>query len=193
MSDDLPQLQMIWPQRLLDAPPEIRLPTGYVLRTYRRGDEPRWYEIMRLSGWPGWSDEKLRPWIARVPPECWFFAIDERNDQIVASAMGLHDHSDQHPFGGELGWVASDPAHVGKGLGAAVCAAVTRRLLAMGYKDIHLYSEDFRLPALKTYLKMGYVPLLYLPEMAERWQAICDQLNWPYTPDSWRLEAAKSR
>jgi mycothiol synthase len=100
--------------------------------------------------------------------------------------MGLHDHSTDHPFGGELGWVASDPAHAGKGLGMAVCAAVTARLLQAGYRNVHLFTEFWRLPALKTYLKLGYVPFLYQEGMAARWQAICAQLGWPFTPEAWR-------
>jgi mycothiol synthase len=180
------QLQMVWPEPLLANPPVVRLPPGYTLRTYRRGDEARFYKLMELAGWSGWNDEKLRPWIARIPPECWFMATHEGSGEIVATAMGLHDHSDQHPFGGELGWVACDPAHRGKGLGMAVCAAVTARLIEAGYRDIHLYSEDWRLAGLKTYLKLGYIPFLYVPEMAEHWRAVCTQLGWAFTPEAWR-------
>jgi hypothetical protein len=39
------------------------------------------------------NDEKLQPWIARIPPESWFMVIDEESDIIVATAMGLHGHS----------------------------------------------------------------------------------------------------
>lgn len=180
-----PQLQMMWPEDRFSTPPSIILPTGYALRTYRKGDEPRFYEVMAIAGWPGWDDERLQKWIGRIPPDSWFMAIHEASGQIVATAMGLHDHSDQHPFGGELGWVASDLAHAGKGLGMAVCAAVTARLIAAGYHDIHLYTEDFRLAALKTYFKLGYLPFLYLPEMAERWRVVCEQIGWPYTPEDW--------
>jgi mycothiol synthase len=180
------QLQMVWPEYLLDEPPVVQLPCGYTLRTYQRGDEPRFYEIMELAGWPGWNDEKLQPWIARIPPESWFMAVHKASNQIVATAMGLHDHSDLHPFGGELGWVAGDPAHAGKGLGMAVCAAVTARLIEAGYRNIHLYTEHWRLAALKTYLKLGYIPFLYTPEMSERWRVICEQLKWPFTPERWR-------
>ena len=112
-------------------------------------------------------------------------AVHEASSEIVASAMGLHDHSDLHPFGGELGWVAGDPAHAGKGLGMAVCAAVTARLIGAGYRDIHLYTEHWRLAALKTYLKLGYVPFLFALEMPERWRAVCAQLRWPFTPEAW--------
>jgi mycothiol synthase len=177
---------MIWPEDRLDAPPDVRLPAGYALRPYQRGDEAGFCRVMALAGWPGWDEEKLRPWIVRIPPGSWFMAIHAASGQIVATAMGLHDASDVHPFGGELGWVAADPAHAGHGLGMAVSAAVTTRLMAAGYRDIHLYTEHWRLAALKSYLKLGYEPFLYLPEMAERWRVICEQLQWPFTPDTWR-------
>lgn len=188
MSDheSVPQLQMMWPEERFATPPDVPLAAGYRLRTYRAGDEARFYEIMALSGWPGWDDERLHTsWMGRIIPDGWWFAVHEASDTIVASAMAVHDHSALHPFGGELGWVASDPAHAGKGLGGAVCAAVTRRFLAAGYHNIHLYTEHWRLPALKTYLKLGYVPLLYLPEMSELWRAICAQLRWPFAPEQW--------
>ena len=114
-------------------------------------------------------------------------AVDEESSQIVATAMALDDHSELHPSGGELGWLAGDPAHAGKGLGLAVCAAVTARFMGAGYRDIHLYTEHWRLAALKTYLKVGYIPFLYAPEMPERWQVICGRLQWPFTPEVWSL------
>jgi mycothiol synthase len=186
-SHPAPQLEMVWPERLLQSPPIVWLPSGYGLRTYRPGDEARFYRVMELSGWPGWDDEKLRPWLARIVPEGWMMAVREETGEIAASAMAVHSHAEQHPFGGELGWVASDPAHRGKGLGRAVSAAVTARLIAAGYRNIHLYTDDFRHPALKTYLKLGYVPFLYRPEMLDRWRVICADLSWPFTPESWRI------
>ena len=59
------------------------------------------------------------------------------------------------------------------------------RFIETGYRHIHLYTEHWRLAALKIYLKLGYVPYLYTAEMAERWRAICAQLGWPYTPEVW--------
>ena len=177
------QLQMVWPEHLLNAPPAVRLPPGYTLRTYRQGDEPRFYKVMELAGWPGWDDEKLQPWLARILPDGWFMVIHEESSQIVATAMALH--SEVYPSGGELGWLACDPAHPGKGLGMAVSAAVTTRFIDAGYRNIHLYTEHWRLAALKIYLKLGYIPFLYTPEMPERWRVICAQLQWPFTPEVW--------
>jgi len=181
-----PQLQMVWPEHLFDAPPAVSLPPGYALRIYQPGDEPGWFRLMARAGWPGWDDAKLRPWLARIPPGSWFMVIHEASGEIVASAMGLHDPSDDHPFGGELGWVAADGAHAGRGLGRTVSAAVTARLIAAGYRNVHLFTERWRLSALKTYLKLGYVPFLYQDGMTAAWQTICARLGWPFTPETWR-------
>lgn len=181
-----PQLMMELPESGLAAFRPAPPAPGYALRTYRPGDERRFFALMALAGWPGWDDAKLQPWIARIPPESWFMAIDQASGQIVATAMGLHNHTPLHPFGGELGWVAGDPAHAGRGLGLAVCAAVTARLIAAGYRGIHLYSEDHRLPALNTYFKLGYQPLLYAPDMAGRWRQVCALLGRPFAPENWR-------
>jgi mycothiol synthase len=180
------QLEMVWPTGRLGLPPVPHLPDGYTLRSYRSGDEPRFYEVMSLAGWPGWDNTKLQPWLARIPPRGWFMVIYLATDTIVATAMALHDHSDRYPFGGELGWVAADPAHAGRGLGRAVCAAVTARLIAAGYQNIHLYTEDFRLAALKLYLTLGYVPHLVATDHETRWQVVCQQLEWSFTPDAWQ-------
>ncbi|MBN1202806.1 MAG: GNAT family N-acetyltransferase [Anaerolineae bacterium] len=180
------QLQMVWPEHLLRAPLPVRLPPGYTLRTYRQGDEPRFYAIMELAGFTGWDDRRLRPWRSRILPAGWFMAVHEASGEIAATAMALRNPSDQLPPGGELGWVACDPAHTGQGLGMVVSAAVTARLIDAGYRDIRLYTEDWRLPALKTYLKLGYIPFLYAPDMPGRWQVICTQLQWPFTPEAWR-------
>ena len=173
-----PQLVMTWPEQRLSTPPQPQLPEGYSLRTYQPGDEVRFYEVMALSGWPGWDSSKLRPWVARIPPDSWYMLMHDASGLMVATAMGLHDHTDWHPFGGELGWVASDPAHAGRGLGRAVCAAVTARLISAGYKHIHLYTEDFRLAALKTYLRLGYVPYFDRPESEVHWQTVYVKLGW---------------
>ena len=138
---------------------------------------------MELAGWPGWNEDVLQPWLPRILPSGWFMAIHEEKGEIVASAMALH--SDVYPSGGELGWLAGDPAHTGKGLGLTVSAAVIARFIEEGFRDIHLFTENYRLAALKIYLKLGFVPFLYTPEMPELWRVICHQLGWPFTPEAW--------
>ena len=179
------QLRMAWPERLLDTPPAAAVASGYAVRTYRPGDEERFYQVMALAGFEGWNDQRLGRCLNRLLPDGWFMAVHEATGQIVATAMALHNFTDRHPFWGELGWVAGDPAHAGHALGRAVCACAVRRLLRAGYRRIHLLTDDFRLPALKSYLRLGFVPLLHHPAMEDRWRAVMTRLNWPTENDTW--------
>lgn len=83
--DALPQLHMTWPQARLATPPQPILPAGYTLRTYRPGDEVRFSAVMALSGWPGWDDEKLTLWKARILPKSWFMAINQATEMALST------------------------------------------------------------------------------------------------------------
>jgi len=71
-----------------------------------------------------------------------------------------------------MGWVAVDPEHRGKGLGKFVTAAATQALLEHGAQYIYLLTDDWRVPAIKGYLKVGYVPIYHKPGMKKRWQEL---------------------
>ena len=155
--DERPQLRMVWPASRLDAAPEAAPPAGYTIRTFRPGDEPQFYELMALAGWPGWDDERLSYSLNRILPDGWYLAVHTASGAVVASAMALHNYKGTFPFWGEVGWLAADPDHSGQGLGRALSACVVRRFVAAGYRLIHLHTEEFRLAAIKTYLKQGVV------------------------------------
>ncbi len=181
------QLRMVWPKARLEQPPTIEVSPGYRLRTYRPGDEPEFFHVMSLAGFEGWDTEKLLPWLQKILPAGWFLVEDAASERVVATAMAVHNPSQYYPFGGELGWVAAHPDHTGQGLGATVCAAVVTRLLNAGYTNIYLNTDDERYPAIKTYLKLGFRPVLLTADMNERWQRICTALEWPHELQEWSL------
>jgi mycothiol synthase len=181
------QLQMLWPEPLqrisLDSlVPEQALPAGYRLRTYQPKDEAGYLAVMHAAGFDSFDHEAVERWLEKVLPDGFFLVEHAPSRQIVATAMAMHNPSPLHPYGGELGWVAGHPEHAGRHLGRVVSAAATARFLRAGYRRIYLRTDDWRLPALKTYLRLGYVPLPYAAGMAERWRAVCAKLDWPYTP-----------
>ena len=87
------QVQMLWPVRLLNAPPAYQVPPGYRLRTYQKGDETGFFKIMELAGWTGWDNERLKPWLYRILPQGLFMATSDATGEIVASSMATHDHT----------------------------------------------------------------------------------------------------
>ena len=166
MSDEqnLPQLEMAWPRKRPFLPPHAPLATGYIIRTFEAEDAPQFFELMALAGWPGWDDEKLRPWLHRLVPQGWFLAVEQQTGQLAASAMALHDHT----------W----HTHRNQGLATAVVTAVIDRFLAIGYPTIHLFTEHYRLPALHIYLKMGFEPLRSSPETTALWARVLEELGY---------------
>ncbi len=176
------QLQMAWPEQLLLTPPSVCLSPGYLMRTYNPRDNKCFFEVMDMAGWKDWDEKRLESWIPRILSGGWFLVFHQESGRMVASCMALH--SEAYSSGGELGWLASDPEHSGKGLGLALSAAVTARMIDEGFRVIHLYTEGFRLAAIKTYLKLGYVPL-HIMDQIVRWREICKQLELPITPSLW--------
>jgi mycothiol synthase len=179
------QVQMIWPVESYKNPPTVNIPADYKIRTFQVGDESDFFALMALAGWLGWDERTLQPWLYRILPDGWYMIIHESSNRIVATCMATHDPTWIVPYCGELAWLAGDPAHSGKGLGSAAVAAVTTKFLQNGYKVIHLYTEPFRLAALKIYLKLGYKPFLDTTESTILWEQICTNIHWAFTPNDW--------
>jgi len=74
--------------------------------------------------------------------------------------MCLHNLHRESAVPGDLGWLACDPAHKGGGLGLTLSAAVTGCSIEGGYRKIGLHAEYYRLPAIKIYLKLGFLRIL---------------------------------
>lgn len=179
------QLHMIYPEKLLKSPPIPVVPDGYELRAFIEADRVSIISLMQGAGFKNWNDKVLEQVMMRVLPDGLFVIVHRTSGKIVASAMAIHSSCKLHSFGGELGWVAGDPAHSGQGLGMAVCSAVTRRFIEVGYKRIYLRTDDWRLPALKTYIKLGYVPFIYAWDMEERWKKVYSNLGILCVADNW--------
>ena len=180
-----PQLQMLWPKNRLDDPPAINVPDGYTLRTYIPGDAKAYLDLMLKAGFDFWNEEKTETTLLTILPGGFFLIVHDESDSLVATTLATHRSLPLHPYGGELGWVAGDPDHKGKGLGLATCSAVVKRYLDAGYKRIYLQTDDWRLPAIKTYLKLGFLPFLFDDTMQERWKAVCKNLSWPEDSEQW--------
>lgn len=176
------QLWMLCPARLLQCPPVPQVPSGYELRCYAEADEAAYCALMAAAGFENWNHERLEQVKATILPDGFFVIVHRATGKLVATAMTHHQPTSRLPYAGELGWVAGDNGHAGKGLGLAVCSAVVCRFARAGYKTVYLKSDDFRLPAIKTYLKLDFQPFLCTPDAEARWQRVCETLRMPLLP-----------
>ena len=114
--------------------------------------------------------------------------VEAGGGRPIATASASHNPRATRyyfPFGGEVGYVTVDPLHRGKGLGRAVVALAVARLIEAGYRHIFLGVQGWRLPAVKCYLRLGFVPLLHTDELLLRWRRICAQIEWPIREAEW--------
>lgn len=166
------QLRMKWPNGR--SAPAVNLPAGYRLRqlTQSESDLVRYQRLMNNAGFDGWDPKQTRGAMNRALPGGYFVIEHEATGDLVATAFAAHCASDAWPNSGSLEYVAGDANHKGKGLGLTICAAVVKRLLDAGYQDVYLTTDDWRLPAIATYLKQGWEPVMCGDDMPARWDAV---------------------
>ncbi len=118
------------------------------------------------------------PWFhddQRIPDDGFFVIVPTGTDQIVATAaIQLHEYK---PDSATLHMVYTHPDHRGKGLGAWVTVAAMGYAHAHGLPVMYLTTDEFRIPAIKIYLKYGFRPVLYREDMAGRWQSVMNTLG----------------
>jgi len=171
-----PQLHMLRPD-LADLPP-VRPPAGYVVRPGRDGDGEHWTRIITaaFAAQPGQFDfEKVMRPDPSYLPERIFFAC--RGDEPVGTAAAYH-RPRFLPDAGMLHYLGVLPAHAGRGLGRPLVAAALGRMRRDGRRRAWLSTDDFRLPAIATYLRAGFEPLLVHENQRRRWAEVFAALGW---------------
>ena len=173
------QLRMLRPN--LEGLPKLELPAGYGLRNYREGDEGHWANIISDSfGGTERTVQDTRNEITErdvfVPDGLYFVTYQ---DIPVGTACAWRQSVDETDVGyvhmvGVLG------EHTGHKLGKWVSLAVLYYFRDHGFSCSILDTDDFRIPAIKTYLNLGFVPVYVDDTQPERWQEIFRNLELPF-------------
>lgn len=158
-----------------DLPAMPSLPEGYLLRLAHDGDREG-LRMLLQTAFPDseWSAAKVESELyadVRVPAT---FVV-ANSGPLVATASALFEPHLQ-PETGTLHWVAAHPGQSGKGLGALVSLAVLQEFIRQGRTGALLRTDDSRLPAIQTYLNIGFQPDCSTPSRAERWERVFEQL-----------------
>lgn len=165
----------------------LDIPDGHVLRGERPGDDAHWARIMLAAfGGGDWTPERYRAEILDHPayrPERVLFIIAP-DGTPCATASAFRDDR----FGADAGYVhhvGRDPGHGGRRLGYFVTLAVLHMFRDDGCPAAFLETQDPLLPALHTYFRLGFEPLVVHENHPERWDRIHDALDRP-RPDAYR-------
>jgi mycothiol synthase len=172
-----PQLVMWYAHSV--APVAVALPQEYHLRSYSEGGQQLWMDLFNANGQLGrWDAERVeRELSGPLQREGQFFVFS--GDDIVACA-GVYDRLRNQEACWEIGWIAVHPQHAGRRLGYIVTAVAVAKAIEWEKRPIYLLTDDFRLPALKTYLKLGFTPDMGHASYAKRWRRIFAELGRAY-------------
>jgi mycothiol synthase len=182
----LPAMYMVWPISRLPSPPTAAVPGGYVARPCLAPDLAAVRALIDADG--PIPDRAWESFVDRIVPGGAFLITHAGSGQPVATASAVHNpRAARHyfPFGGEVGYLATDPAHRGKGLGRAAVALVVARLIGAGYRHIFVGVQGWRLPAVRCYLRLGFVPLLHADGLLPRWRRVCGEIGWAVNEADW--------
>lgn len=156
--------------------PELEIPDGLTIKTHTEDMASGWEELMQKAFKMKFDFNecivKGRK-IGEFNPEQVLYLT--RDNKILASATVV-EHDD---FPGE-GWfrmIAASPEETGKGYGKLICLAALHNLAKRGYKSVVLSTDDERVPALRTYLGLGFEPIYSHESHKERWEKILNSLK----------------
>ena len=176
------QLKMIFDAEATPVP-LLNMPHGFSLHAVSPAECGKYLAFRQTINWH-WQEQDFVNYQAKILPDGLFVMIDDATGKFAASAGAETSDFKDHPEIAVLGWVLTDPMYKGHHLGKNVSIAAMHKCLSLGYRRISLLTDDFRIPALKTYLGLGWQPWLYENDMPERWAKITANLK--ITCDSMR-------
>ena len=106
------------------------------------------------------------------------FFVEDENGQRVATFTVITQQNGM----GYLHMVKAMNSQRGKGIGHFMAQKSIEICEERGLESIILTTDDFRLPAIKTYLDAGYYPVVYGEkdnEVNTRWDKVLAELNYP--------------
>jgi mycothiol synthase len=158
----------------LEGLPILEVPHGLALRTFHGGDEGCWARLMTgaIGVWDEASTGRLFLGDPGVREEGIFFL--GTGEDCVATAT---DKRLPESEVGYLHMVAVAPRYRGRGFGRCISLAALNHMRDRACLKAVLDTDDFRLPAIATYLALGFVPDMLEADHAERWRAIFAELG----------------
>ena len=138
------------------------LPEGYTYHLYEDGDEEHWARLeSTVLEFPSYekaleyfNHDYRDPYRDELKRRCMFVCDSTGTPVATATAWFMESSLS---LKGWLQWIATDPAHQGKGLGRAVIAKALSLYPSVGPQtDIYLHTQTWSHKAMYLYHKLGF-------------------------------------
>ncbi len=156
---------------LFDLPPLPALPDGYALREMKPNDIAAVAAVLASAfADEAWDAARVAATLNEEQGVKQTLVVDIGGRPIATASARLQP--DRFPGSGYLHWVAVDPDHRGQRLGFFLSLAVLHTFRTLGCADALLETQDHRLAAIQTYLKLGFLPQYPDASHHARWDSI---------------------
>jgi mycothiol synthase len=150
------------------------LDEGYVLRLAGNADIDELADVLSESYGEPWDTARVKSELMDAPDVvATWVASDSQGIVAVASERLLPS---QYPDAGYVHWVGVLPRARGHRLGALVTAQCMIGFAERGLSTVVLETDDFRVPAVITYLRLGFVPSYRSVEEQQAWSTLFPNL-----------------
>lgn len=149
--------------------PVLYLPSGYSLRHLMPSDVAAWEHIIRLSFQKNIAFQDKIGSLPYYQAERVLFICFGLQPVATATAWETEQTGSQI---GYLHMVGVLPEYTGRGLGCAAVIAALHRMHTERKTEAVLETDDFRLPAIRLYWKLGFRPLYKDESHNPRWEHI---------------------
>lgn len=117
-----------------------------------------------------WDERRVRRELG--PEEGVDASYVVRDKGVVVAVASARHLPDLYPSAGYLHYVGAIAAVAGRGFGGVTTLAVLKHFRDEGLEGAVLETDDFRLSAIRTYLKIGFVPEYRHEQDQERWSRV---------------------
>ena len=161
-------------KKIADA---IKFPDGYYMRSYNnKSDGENWCKCCNGGGFDieatdsGIFENKMLG-DKYINPDNIFFLIAPNGD-IAGTITYRYTENDENT--GIIHMVAIEKSYQGKGLAYPMNLYAVQKALDDGKKKIILTTDDWRIPAIKAYLRAGFCPVIKPgdKDMENRWSEV---------------------
>ncbi len=169
------QLKMVWKKC---KAPEIKAPDGFTVRTFDGSDKDinAWLDTVAegLTEKRENKDFFYSCMYSHGELEYDKFFMIEHGGEPAATVAVICDHEKKE---GYIHMVACREKFRGRGVGTFMSGLAVKTLISAGMETAYLTTDDFRLPAIKSYLRAGFYPAIPDEEHENRWNEVYKRLG----------------
>jgi len=102
---------------------------------------------------------------------------NQQTKEIIGTFLSRHNFDGLHHYSAQLDWLTVKTKYRGNHLGLILTAHLVKQSFKSGYNIVFVATNDNRLAAISTYLKLGFLPNLFNSNQIIRWKKIFKNLN----------------